>query len=197
MYCPRCGAQNDEGAQFCTNCGQTLGQALRTHEEPAPPPPVWTPPAHVHVTAGRWLSIGWELVKADLGNYLLISLVFFLLNGVPLIQGALIAGFHIYTLKKLMHRPADVADLFKGLLRPRNLWVTRAGLWPGLPITHTSLRPVFPRRRLARTVWRKEAVQFAAGGVKRALLLLRAIMDEWPAVIADHAVENAVRRELP
>jgi hypothetical protein len=75
--------------------------------------------------------------------------------------------------------------------------VTRAVVWPGLPITHTSLRPLFPRRRLARTVWRKEAVQLAAGGVKRALLLLRAIMDERPAVIADHAVENPLRRELP
>src|SRR6516225_5007829 len=68
----------------------------------------------VSVTAGRWLSAGWDLVKADLGNYLLISLLFFLLNGVPFIQGALIAGFHISTMKKLTGRPADVGDLFKG-----------------------------------------------------------------------------------
>ena len=45
-------------------------------------------------------------------------------------------------------------------------------------------------------MWSKEAVQLAAGGVKRALLLLRTMMDEWPAVITDHAVENPVRREL-
>ena len=113
MYCPQCGTQNDEAAQFCTNCGQELSHSLMSQEELVPRP-VWTPPAHVHVAAGRWLGIGWELVKADLGNYLLISLVFFLLNGVPFIQGALIAGFHIYTMKKLMRRAADVTDLFKG-----------------------------------------------------------------------------------
>src|SRR5215831_2462851 len=86
---------------------------------------------------------------------------------------------------------------FRKVPRPRNLWVTHAGLWPGLPITHTSLRPLFPRRRAARAVWRKEAVQPAAGGVERALLLLRAAIKEWPAVITDHPVEKPVRRDLP
>ncbi len=49
-----------------------------------------------------------------MGNYVLISLIFFLLNGVPFIQGALIAGFHIYTMKKMMGRRAEFGDLFKG-----------------------------------------------------------------------------------
>jgi uncharacterized membrane protein len=57
---------------------------------------------------------GWRLVTADLGNYILLSLVFTLLNAVPLIQGALIAGFHIFTMRKLMGRSADLADVFKG-----------------------------------------------------------------------------------
>jgi uncharacterized membrane protein len=60
------------------------------------------------------MSEGWALVRADLGNYVLIGLLFFLLSGVPLIQGALIAGFHIYTMKTLSGRKPDVADLFKG-----------------------------------------------------------------------------------
>lgn len=113
MFCHHCGVQNDDTARFCAGCGQPLTQALTSQEEPAPQP-VWTPPEYVHATAGRWFGAGWELVKADLGNYLLISLLFFLLNGVPFIQGALIAGFHIYTMKKIMRRPADVGDLFKG-----------------------------------------------------------------------------------
>jgi hypothetical protein len=113
MFCHHCGAQNDETGQYCAGCGQPLTKPLVSQEEQAPPP-VWTPPKHVHVTAGRWLSAGWELVKADLGNYLLLALLFFVLNGVPLIQGALIAGFHIYTMKKIMRRPAGVGDLFKG-----------------------------------------------------------------------------------
>jgi hypothetical protein len=113
MFCHHCGAQNDEAARFCNNCGQPLTKESISEQE-AGLPAVWAPPTDVKVTAGRWLSAGWELVKADLGNYLLISLLFFLLNGIPLIQGALIAGFHIYTMKKIMRRPADVGDLFKG-----------------------------------------------------------------------------------
>ena len=113
MFCHHCGVQNDDTARFCAGCGQPLTQALTSQGEPAPQP-VWTPPTQVHVTAGRWFGAAWELVTADLGNYLLITLLFFLLNGVPLIQGALIAGFHIYTMKKIMRRPADVGDLFKG-----------------------------------------------------------------------------------
>ena len=113
MFCHHCGAQNDEPARFCKNCGQPLTNEVSSQPE-AGPLAVWAPPPDVRATAGRWLSAGWELVKADLGNYLLISLLFLLLNGVPFIQGALIAGFHIYTMKKLMRRPADIGDLFKG-----------------------------------------------------------------------------------
>jgi uncharacterized membrane protein len=54
------------------------------------------------------------VVSSDLGNYIVISLIFVLLNGVPLIQGALIAGFHIHTMKKLMGKPATISDVFKG-----------------------------------------------------------------------------------
>jgi hypothetical protein len=113
MFCHHCGAQNDEPARFCKTCGQPLTNELPSGRE-AGLPAVWAPPRDVRVAAGRWLSEGWELVKADLGNYLLISLLFLLLNGVPLIQGALIAGFHIYTMKKLRRRRADIGDLFKG-----------------------------------------------------------------------------------
>jgi uncharacterized membrane protein len=113
MFCHHCGAQNDEASRFCKNCGQPLTKDLTLELEPAKPA-VWTPPKQVNVTAGRCLSLGWEVVKGDLGNYLLISLLFFLLNGIPLIQGALIAGFHIYTIKKIMNRPADIGDLFRG-----------------------------------------------------------------------------------
>lgn len=113
MFCHHCGAQNDEPARFCKNCGQPLTNEIISEPEAALPA-VWAPPKDVSVTAGRWLNAGWDLVKADLGYYLLISLLFFLLNGVPFIQGALIAGFHIFTMKKLTGRPADVGDLFKG-----------------------------------------------------------------------------------
>src|SRR5215831_2691989 len=70
------------------------------------------------------------------------------------------------------------------------------GIMAGIDDHPHEFAPPFPRRGLARTVWSKEAVQLAAGGVKRALLLLRAVMNERAAVVTDHAVENPVRREL-
>ena len=107
MFCSSCGTQLSSDVQFCTNCGVPLSMGASI-------PSAWTPPVGVQAHAGRWVGEGWQLVKADLGNYILISLVFTLLNVVPLIQGALIAGFHIFTMKKLTGRRAEIGDLFKG-----------------------------------------------------------------------------------
>jgi uncharacterized membrane protein len=68
----------------------------------------------IQATPGKWIGAGWELVKADLGNAIILSLLFVILNGVPLIGGALMAGFHYYFQKKLMGRRAEFGDLFKG-----------------------------------------------------------------------------------
>jgi len=56
------------------------------------------------------------MVKDDLGTFVLMSLVFVVLNSlVPLIlQGPLFAGFHIACVKKLLHERFEFADLFKG-----------------------------------------------------------------------------------
>ena len=80
----------------------------------ASPVSAWTFPAQVHATPGRWLAEGWALVSEDIGSYILIALLFFLLSAVPFIQGALVAGFHIYTMKKIMGRSAEIGDFFKG-----------------------------------------------------------------------------------
>jgi uncharacterized membrane protein len=111
MFCHRCGTQVAPEAQFCPNCGQSF---VVTAPPQAVPVPAWTPPANVQVSAGRWIGEGWDLVKSDLGNYVLVTLLFILLSSVPLIQGALIAGFHIYTMKKLMGRRPDIGDSLKG-----------------------------------------------------------------------------------
>src|SRR5689334_14578267 len=107
MFCQKCGTQVGSEVQFCPNCGQPPGASL-SGSAPAP----WTPRAGVHASGGRWLGEGWALVKADLGNYVVISLIFAVLSGVPFIQGPLIAGFHIFTMKKLMGRNTEFADLF-------------------------------------------------------------------------------------
>src|SRR5438067_8273844 len=113
MFCHHCGTQVSPGVQFCPNCGQavTVPGALG-----ATAPSTWTPPAGVQSQTGRWIGAGWTLVKDDLLNFVLLALVFSILNGVvPLIlQGPLIAGFHVYCMKRLLNRPAEFADLFKG-----------------------------------------------------------------------------------
>lgn len=110
MFCHHCGTEIGPNAQFCRNCGQPVA-AL-----PVPPAAVvnWAPAKPVHAASTRWIGEGWDIVKADMGTYVLMALIFFLLSSVPFIQGALIAGFHIFTMKKLMRRNADFGDLFKG-----------------------------------------------------------------------------------
>ncbi len=113
MFCHRCGAPVGSELQFCPNCGQALPTPVASVGG-ARASVSWTSPSGAQASLGRWISEGWALVQADLGNYVLIALLFFLLSGVPLIQGALIVGFHIYTMKKLSGRNPDIGDLFKG-----------------------------------------------------------------------------------
>ncbi|MCU1238279.1 MAG: hypothetical protein JWP63_6246 [Candidatus Solibacter sp.] len=112
MFCHSCGTQVTSDVQFCPNCGQSLSAPAG----PAPIAPVYVAPAGITARPGAWIGAGWDLVKADLGNYVLIALVFSVLNGaVPMIlQGPLIAGFHIYCMKRILGRNAEFADLFKG-----------------------------------------------------------------------------------
>src|SRR6185369_8636173 len=101
------------GLQFCPNCGQ----ALSSPGPLAPSTPVvWNPPVNIKAEPGRWVGEGWQLIKADIGTYALMALVVSLLSGlVPIIiQGPLFAGFHIFCMKRLLGRPAEFADLFKG-----------------------------------------------------------------------------------
>ena len=112
MFCHVCGTQFAEGTQFCPNCGTAMANPIAPQLTAAP----WTPPSQVTLQTGRWIDAGWQMVKADLGNFVLMALVFSLLSGmVPIIiQGPLMAGFHIYCIRKMFGRHAEFADLFKG-----------------------------------------------------------------------------------
>ena len=113
MFCHHCGAQVPDGDRFCPNCGQPVGVAATLD---AGAPLSWTPPSGVQSQTGRWIGEGWRLVKDDLGNYVLLAIVFSVLNAaVPLIlQGPLLVGVHLFTMKKLSNRRAEIADLFTG-----------------------------------------------------------------------------------
>jgi uncharacterized membrane protein len=168
MFCHTCGTQVNPDLQFCPNCGQSLSPTAGI------PAVAWVAPVGIMAAPGRWIGLGWELVKADLGNYILIALVFSLLNGVPLIQGALIAGFHIFTMKKLMGRPAEFADLFKGF----NYFVPTlvASLLIGLFVLGGTLLCIIP------------GLVVAAMYKFTFLFIVDKRMDFWPAMQASHAV---------
>jgi len=43
VACPRCGAPNPPGNQFCSNCGIALTASVQQATIPAPYPPMWPP----------------------------------------------------------------------------------------------------------------------------------------------------------
>ena len=111
MFCSKCGASIGPDVRVCPLCGNLVGSA------PIPPAAVaWTAPVGVKAQTGRWISAGWAMVTADLGNFALISLVFVLVNSVASIvtQGPLQVGMHIFCMKKLFQKPTDIGNLFKG-----------------------------------------------------------------------------------
>ena len=115
MFCPDCGTEISPESRFCRACGTTLQSAAPAFTAP-PSPSLWTPPAYVEVRASHWIREGWRLVQSDLTSYILLGFVFLALGSVApgILQGALIAGLHIFTMKKLIGRPAEFSDFFKG-----------------------------------------------------------------------------------
>jgi uncharacterized membrane protein len=135
---------------------------------------VFVPRAGIQATPGKWIGEGWRLVQGDLGNIVLVGLVFILLSGVPFIQGALIAGFHFYFLKKLLGRNVEFGDLFKGF----NFFIPTlvASLLIGLFTFLGTLLCIIP------------GLVVAAMYKFTFLFIIDKRMDFWPAMQASHAV---------
>jgi uncharacterized membrane protein len=114
MNCRYCGAPLNPEVKFCSTCGRSQVENAST----APPPP---PPSSGEVTAqtGRWISVGWDLIKGDWLTFALMALVFAVVTScVPLVlNGPLMAGFHIACIRKLMSGKTEVGDLFKAFNR--------------------------------------------------------------------------------
>jgi len=79
-------------------------------------PPAFPPVPGGKANTTRWIGQGWELVKSDLGNFLLMTVVMMVVNGaLPLIlQGSLFAGFQGACKKKLKGQSVEIGDLFQG-----------------------------------------------------------------------------------
>jgi hypothetical protein len=185
MNCQYCGAVLEPNSRFCSSCGrsQQAGQAADVppgmppnYQPPVQPSTAFVPPTGVQVLTGHWIGEGWQLVKSDLGTFVLLSLVFIVLNGfVPLIlQGALTAGFHIVCAKKLLSGKFEFADLFKGF----NFFVASlvACLIISLLIFVGSIFCIIPGLVLA------AMYQFTY------LFIIDKKLDFWPAMEASHAI---------
>jgi uncharacterized membrane protein len=122
MNCRYCGAPVNPGVKFCSTCGrsqQPESDGPPSSEQPSgdvPPLPSTSPTGDTSAQTGRWISAGWDLVVSDLGPFVLMALVFLVINScIPIVlYGPLMAGFHIACIRKLMSGRSEVADLFKG-----------------------------------------------------------------------------------
>ena len=170
MFCHRCGSQVVPEDSFCPSCGQSLAVSPLSTAVAVP----WIPPVGIKASPGRWIGESWDIVKQDLGTYIVMGLLFMVLSSVPLIQGALIAGFHIFTMKKMMGRRAELGDMFKGF----NFFIPTlvASLLIGL-FTFLGL--------LALLVG---AIVVTAMYKFTFLFIVDKRMDFWPAMQASHAV---------
>jgi len=173
MFCHKCGTQISSDTQFCPNCGASLAPgAAGPVNQPVP----WTPPPNVQVRSGHWVSEGWELVKSDMGTYVLLAIIYALLtSAVPIIlHGPMIAGMHIFTMKKLMGRRAEFADLFLGF----NYFVPTlvASLVIGLFVSIGFILCIIP------------GLVIAAMYSFTYLFIVDKRMDFWPAMQASHEI---------
>jgi uncharacterized membrane protein len=139
-------------------------------------PTPFLPPTHVEVQTGRWIGEGWELVKNDMGTFVLITLVSLVLNGVVpfVLSGPLHAGLFIALIRKLLYGRTEVGDLFKGF----SFFVPTlvAAILIGLFTFIGSLLCVIP------------GIIVAAMYMFTYLFIVDKKMDFWPAMEASHAV---------
>ncbi len=174
MFCHHCGTQVAPDLQFCPNCGQSL--AGTPGPLGGPSPVAWAAPVGIKAQPGRWIGQGWQMVKADIGTFLLLGLVLLALSSmVPIIiQGPLTAGFHIFCMKKILNRQAEFADLFKGF----NFFVPAlvASLVISLFVSVGTLFCIIP------------GLVVAAMYNFTYLFIVDKRMDFWPAMQSSHAV---------
>ncbi len=74
------------------------------------------------VKIGEWISEGWELVKSDLWNFIILTLILFLIEiaasftyiGTLIVTGPLLCGYYYIILNKIRGGKFNIGDLAKG-----------------------------------------------------------------------------------
>jgi uncharacterized membrane protein len=117
MFCQNCGSTVETNASFCAKCGSSQRiEAGPGGAAVASAPAAFTVPTGGKSDTMRWIGQGWELVKDDLGTFVLMTIVMSVVNGVVplLLQGATTAGFQGACKKKLRGQKPQLGDLFDG-----------------------------------------------------------------------------------
>src|SRR5579864_2829544 len=117
MFCQSCGSPVESSAAFCAKCGSSQRiEAGPGGAAVAAAPAAFTVRTGAKSDTMRWIGEGWNVVKDDLGTFVLMTIVMALVNGVVplLLQGATTAGFQGACKKKLRGQRAQVGDLFDG-----------------------------------------------------------------------------------
>ncbi len=67
-------------------------------------------------TPGRWIGMGWEIVREDLGTFILMTLIAVTLAivGNFIVAGPLLAGMFLAVRRRLLEGHMDLGDLFNG-----------------------------------------------------------------------------------
>jgi uncharacterized membrane protein len=68
------------------------------------------------VTPGRWIGIGWGIVRQDLGNFLLMTVIAVAISlvGNVIVAGPLLAGLFFAVRRQIQEGRTDLADVFYG-----------------------------------------------------------------------------------
>ena len=167
MFCSKCGAQVGPDARVCPQCGNPQTPVFASA-------PVWTARPGVKSQTGKWISAGWAMVTADMGNFALLSLIFVLVNSIASVvtQGPLQLGMHLFCMKKMYGRRAELGDMFKGFDYFLPAFV--AALLVGVFVFAGILLCIIP------------GLVVAAMFKFTYLFILDKRMDFWPAMMASH-----------
>jgi uncharacterized membrane protein len=74
------------------------------------------PEIQMRVTPGRWISSGWDLVRKDLGAFVLMTVIVIALTMVGhfIVAGPLWAGLFIAVRRRMTEGRTEIADVFAG-----------------------------------------------------------------------------------
>lgn len=118
MFCPHCGTQVPDQTAYCPSCGQPTevpaGAAAPPPYAPPPAAQAFVVPDTININIGGAISEAWRIVSADIGIFVVCTLLMCVIDSVGILHGAMAAGMHILCINKLVRGRTEIGDFFKG-----------------------------------------------------------------------------------